>query len=78
MWQPLPDPGKIKDQQQNLVGMDCLQTFLDNAPPELLDLNFVQPELHQQNIDPQAMQGLVQLLKKLRSDIDRLLMIFDK
>jgi hypothetical protein len=72
MWQPLPDPGKIKDQQQNLFGKDCLQTFLDNAPPELLDLS----NLQRQN--PQATQELAQLLMKLRSDIDRLLMIFDK
>jgi hypothetical protein len=56
-----------------LFDKDCLQTFLDSAPQELLKLSYVQPELQQQN-----MQQLVQLLKKLRSDIDRLLKIFDK
>lgn len=48
-------------------------------PLELSGIDHMQPdeEVQPQNIDPQALDELVLMLKKLRFDIDRLLKIFN-
>lgn len=75
-WQLQPSHGNIVDVTQNSFD---LQLFEASAP-KLEEFN--QDQSHeghqQQNIDPQAMYELTQLLKKLQADIDRLLKIFDK
>lgn len=48
-------------------------------PLELSGIDHIQPdeEVQPQNMDPQALDELVLMLKKLRYDIDRLLKIFN-
>lgn len=68
------------DEIQNLINRESLQPFQASAPQQLKEFHYVEraEENQQQNIDPQAVQELTQLLKKLQADIDRLLKIFDK
>jgi hypothetical protein len=76
-WNPLPGSGKNISEKQNTSGM--LQWSQDISPQlEKSDHDQPREEFQHRNIDPQAMQELTQLLKKLQADIDRLLKIFNK